>query len=79
MRYTQFSVSSVMQERNGAVLTLSRMLISQVLLCPVSKNEEGCISVFVRVFIEIEPLGCMFVCVKQGRGEVVLRKQLFWS
>lgn len=78
MRYTQFSVSSVMQERNGAVLTLSRMLISG-LLCSVSKNEEGCISVFVRVFSEIEPLGCMFVCVKQGRGEVVLRKQLFWS
>ena len=50
MRYSQFSMSSVIQERNGAVLTLSRTLISQVLLCSVHKKEEGCISVLVRVF-----------------------------
>ena len=78
MRYTQFSVSSVMQERNRAVLTLSRMLISQVLLCSVHKN-EGCISVLIRVFHRNRTTRMCVYVYEVGKRGVVLRKKLFWS
>ena len=77
MRYSQFSISSVIQERNGAELTLSRTLISQVLICSVHKK-EGCISVLVRVFHRNRTTS-MCVCMYEAVvGGFVLRKRLLW-